>query len=51
MIWGGSNAIRRKLIKQGKILERWAHAAIEDHNLTFAVRSLNQKIHFVPEAI
>ena len=51
MVWGGSNAIRRKLISQGKVLERWARAAIEDHNLTFAVRSLNQKIHFVPEAI
>ena len=51
MVWGGSNAIRRKLISQGKVLERWDRAAIEDHNLTFAVRSLNQKIHFVPEAI
>jgi len=51
MVWGGSNAIRRKLISQGKVLERWDRAAIEDHNLTFAVRSLKQKIHFVPEAI
>ena len=51
MVWGGSNAIRRKLISQGKVLERWSHAAIEDHNLTFAVRSLNQRIHFVPDAI
>ena len=51
MIWGGSNAIRRKLIEDGKVLERWHNAAIEDHNLTLAVRSLSQKIHFVPEAI
>ena len=51
MVWGGSNAIRRESFEKGKVLERWANATIEDHNLTHAVRDLKRKIHFVPDCI
>lgn len=51
MVWGGSNAIRRESFEQGKVLQRWENATIEDHNLTHAVRDLKRKIHFVPNCI
>ena len=51
MVWGGSNAIRRESFEQGKVLQRWNNATIEDHNLTHAVRDLKRKIHFVPDCI
>ena len=51
MVWGGSNAIRRESFEQGKVLQRWDNATIEDHNLTHAVRDLKRKIHFVPDCI
>ena len=51
MVWGGSNAIRRESFEKGKVLQRWANATIEDHNLTHAVRDLKRKIHFVPDCI
>ena len=51
MVWGGSNAIRRDSFEQGKVLQRWANATIEDHNLTHTVRDLKRKIHFVPDCI
>ena len=51
MVWGGSNAIRRELLDRGKVLDRWENSAIEDHNLTHAVRDLNLKVHFVPNCI
>ena len=51
MVWGGSNAIRREFFEQGKVLQRWHNATIEDHNLTHAVRDLKRKIHFVPDCI
>ena len=51
MVWGGSNAIRRESFEEGKVLERWDNATIEDHNLTHAVRDLKRKIHFVPDCI
>ena len=51
MVWGGSNAIRRESFEQGKVLQRWENATIEDHNLTHAVRDLKRKIHFVPDCI
>ena len=51
MVWGGSNAIRRESFEQGKVLQRWNNATIEDHNLTHAVRGLKRKVHFVPDCI
>ena len=51
MVWGGSNAIRREAFEQGKVLQRWENATIEDHNLTHTVRDLKRKIHFVPDCI
>ena len=51
MVWGGSNAIRRELLETGKVLQRWDNAAIEDHNLTHAVRDLKLKVHFVPDCV
>ena len=51
MVWGGSNAIRRNLLGEAKVLERWDNAAIEDHNLTHAVRDSKLKVHFVPDCI
>ena len=51
MIWGGSNAIRRELLEEGRVLQRWHNATIEDHNLTHAVREVKRKIHFVPDCI
>jgi cellulose synthase/poly-beta-1,6-N-acetylglucosamine synthase-like glycosyltransferase len=51
MVWGGSNAIRRELIKKGKVLERWENATIEDLNLTHAVRDLKLKVHFAPDCV
>ena len=51
MVWGGSNAIRRELIADGKVLERWENATIEDLNLTHAVRDLKLKVHFVPDCV
>ena len=51
MVWGGSNAIRRDSFEQGKVLQRWANATIEDHNLTHTVRDLKRKVHFVPDCI
>ena len=37
--------------EQGKVLQRWANATIEDHNLTHTVRDLKRKVHFVPDCI
>ena len=51
MVWGGSNAIRRESFEQSKVLQRWANATIEDHNLTHAVKDLKRKVHFVPDCI
>ncbi len=51
MVWGGSSAIRRELIRDGRIHERWSNAPFEDHRLTEAVRDLGQNIHFVPQCI
>ena len=51
MVWGGSNAIRREAFDQGRVLQRWENATIEDHNLTHTVRDLKRKIHFVPDCI
>ncbi len=51
MVWGGSNAIRRDSFEQGRVLQRWANATIEDHNLTHTVRDLKRKVHFVPDCI
>jgi len=51
MVWGGSNAIRREFLKEGNILQRWQNAAIEDLNLTHAVRDCKLKVHFVPDCI
>ncbi len=51
MVWGGSNAIRRESFEKSKVLQRWDNATIEDHNLTYAVRSLKRKVHFVPDCI
>ena len=51
MVWGGSNAMRRESFEQGKVLQRWHNATIEDHNLTHTVRDLKRKIHFVPDCI
>ena len=51
MIWGGSNAIRRNLIRDANVLQRWENAAIEDHNLTHAVRDSKLKVHFVPDCV
>ena len=51
MVWGGSNAIRRELLTQGNVLERWQNATIEDLNLTHAVRDLKLKVHFVPDCV
>ena len=48
MVWGGSNAIRREAFEQGRVLQRWENATIEDHNLTHTVRDLKRKVHFVP---
>ncbi len=51
MVWGGSNAIRRDLIGNANVLQRWENAAIEDHNLTHAVRDSKLKVHFVPDCV
>ncbi len=51
MVWGGSNAIRRNLIEDANVLQRWENAAIEDHNLTHAVRDSRLKVHFVPDCV
>jgi len=51
MVWGGSNAIRRDLLEEGNVLQRWHNATIEDLNLTHAVRDVKRKIHFVPDCI
>lgn len=51
MVWGGSNAIRRELLEEGNVLQRWHNATIEDLNLTHAVRDVKRKIHFVPDCI
>jgi len=51
MVWGGSNAIRREFIKEGRVLERWENAAVEDHNVTHAVRDFKLKVHLVPDCI
>ena len=51
MVWGGSNAIRRNLIRDANVLQRWENAAIEDHNLTHAVRDSKLKVHFVPDCV
>ena len=51
MVWGGSNAIRREAFEQGRVLQRWENATIEDHNLTHTVRDLKRKVHFVPDCI
>ena len=51
MVWGGSNAIRRNLIEDANVLQRWENATIEDHNLTHAVRDSKLKVHFVPDCI
>ncbi len=51
MVWGGSNAIRREAFDEGRVLQRWENATIEDHNLTHTVRDLKRKIHFVPDCI
>lgn len=51
MVWGGSNAIRRAAFEQGRVLQRWENATIEDHNLTHTVRDLKRKVHFVPDCI
>lgn len=51
MVWGGSNAIRRDLIRNANVLQRWENAAIEDHNLTHAVRDSKLKVHFVPDCV
>lgn len=51
MVWGGSNAIRRNLISDANVLQRWENATIEDHNLTHAVRDSKLKVHFVPDCV
>ena len=51
MVWGGSNAIRRELISDANVLQRWENATIEDHNLTHAVRDSKLKVHFVPDCV
>lgn len=51
MVWGGSNAFRHELLQDGKILERWDNATIEDLNTTRAVRDIKRKVHFVPGCV
>ena len=51
MVWGGSNAIRRELISDADVLQRWENATIEDHNLTHAVKDSKLKVHFVPDCV
>ena len=51
MVWGGSNAFRREMLEQAKILQRWNEATIEDLNTTLAMRDVKRKVHFVPDCV
>ena len=51
MVWGGSNAFRREMLEEAKILQRWEQATIEDLNTTLAMRDVKRKIHFVPDCV
>ena len=51
MVWGGSNAFRREMLEEAKILQRWEQATIEDLNTTLAMQDVKRKIHFVPDCV
>ena len=51
MVWGGSNAFRREMLEEAKILQRWEESTIEDHNTTLAMRDVKRKVHFVPDCV
>lgn len=49
--WGGSLAIRRELLRDSKLLDRWQHAFCEDTLLTHAMKSTGLKLARAPGLI
>jgi len=46
--WGGSLAIRREVLHQSDLLERWGRAFCEDTTIYDSVRSQGMRVAFVP---
>jgi glycosyltransferase involved in cell wall biosynthesis len=51
MPWGGTLAIKRRVLEQTDIRERWLRAGCEDVPLVRALKQLGLQIHFVPSLI
>ena len=51
MPWGGTLAIRREVLEQSDIRQRWLKAGCEDVPVGMAVKELGKKVHFVPSLI
>lgn len=51
MPWGGTMAIRRRVLEETGIRERWLLAGCEDVPLGFAVKEIGLKTRFVPSLI
>ena len=51
MPWGGTMAIRREVLEQTDIRQRWLKAGCEDVPIASAVRELGQRVQFVPHLL
>lgn len=51
MPWGGTLAIKRRVLDQSPIRERWLRAGCEDVPLVSVLRDLGLKSHFVPSLV
>ncbi len=49
MPWGGSLALRTRVLREARLLEKWSQTMVEDALLRDALAAEGLKVHFVPE--